>query len=608
MIKNLMLRENVQRNLEHTCKNLRKKYDFYQKKLYEKNAMDFDDQMVFALAILKKYPSVLNEWRRRYKYICVDEAQDTSKIQHEIIRLLADGNNIFMVGDEDQSIYGFRGAYPKALLNFRYVYCNPYILKMEQNYRSTTQIVNLAQRFIAQNKGRYEKKMVSARGSGTETEVISCHTRQEQYDKLLSFAEKRQEQTAFLYRDNESSVVLVDLFLRHNIDYRMRKPEFNFFALSTTRDIVSYLSLTIDDRNTDALEQICNHGILFLKKQQQQYAIKNSKTKNITVFDALDEQMEYVESEHKTRARDFREFISKLAGQPPVSAIDSIMEYGYRQYLQNEHMDAGKIEILRMIAKHEESIEAFLNRLSYLEQAIQRETLGQGDNPVILSTIHSSKGLEYNSVYMVDVYDGRFPTASTNLFSQSKDNANGDQEERRLFYVGITRAANKLVLFDIEEHQSTYIYELFPQLQIAREHKEQQEAVAERQRLIETRQKRKETYEAQRRFFQQLYNKQSRKNDEQTCNRDEVQVVNIEQAKANAIISVKQEETNSSKKRGSQDVDMKNKASPQLARCIKCGNIKGLIQFSPDSIEGTDEGTDRLKMGICKDCKKRIGH
>ena len=186
---------------------------------------------------------------------------------------MAEGNGLFMVGDEDQSIYGFRGAYPRALLNFRYDYKNLYILRMERNYRSTSQIVDKAQQFISQNKGRYEKNMTSERVDGNEVHLISVKNQEEQYMHLLEVAKNATADTAFLYRDNESAVVLVDLLTRNGIPFQHRKSEMNFFGNKDVKDIIAYLSLVLDEFNWKAFEQICNKGVIYLKKQQKEYAI-----------------------------------------------------------------------------------------------------------------------------------------------------------------------------------------------------------------------------------------------------------------------------------------------------------------------------------------------
>ncbi len=471
-IKNMMLTDEQIYEIESEYPHLNAMYESYQKSLKDNYQMDFDDQMVFALWILQKDAEGISALRARYKYICVDEAQDTSRIQHEIIKLLAQGNNLFMVGDEDQSIYGFRAAYPKALLNFRYDYLNPYILRMERNYRSTTQIVDKAQSFISQNKGRYEKNMTAERGDGEAVSLEQVDSREMQYMRLLEIAKTVDRETAFLYRDNESSVVLIDLFLRNSIPFRLRKPEMNFFGNRVVKDIVSYLSLALNENDTNSFSQICNKGIIYLKNQQKDYAIKNCKFKHMSVYDAIESQMQYLKERQRDRADDFRSVMLRVGKAKTSDAITILMDSGYEDYLRKNHLDSGKVEILSILAKQEPDIQRFLNRLVELERLIQKGFYSKAYNAVILSTIHSSKGLEYDSVYMVDVYDGRFPSSRPNIFSRSKDNADGEQEERRLFYVGITRAKNRLSLFGIKGRESTFIDQLFPEQKILREQEE----------------------------------------------------------------------------------------------------------------------------------------
>lgn len=461
-IKNMMLTEERILELEEDYPDLLKMYQEYQRTLDRQCKMDYDDQMVFAFEILRKDNSLLKSIKNRYKYICVDEAQDTSKIQHEIIRILAKGNNLFMVGDEDQSIYGFRAAYPKALLNFRYDYLNPYILRMERNYRSTTQIVKKAQLFISQNRGRYEKNMTAERGPGEDVHLETVVSREEQYNRLLDIATAVTTETAFLYRDNESSVVLVDFFLRHNINFALAKPKMNFFKTGVVQDVVAYLSLTMDEYNAEALGRICNKGILFLKANPLEFAKRNCVKRHISVYDALDEQMKYVRAEFRGRSSYFRDVMTRVAKASTLEAINILLNEGYERYLDNEHLDKGKLEILQILAKQEPTISGFLHRLQELEEMIKQGFEARPGNILTLSTIHSSKGMEYETVYMVDVYDGRFPSSRPNIFCRSKDSAGGEQEERRLFYVGITRAKNKLNLFEIKSKPSTYIEELFP--------------------------------------------------------------------------------------------------------------------------------------------------
>ncbi len=435
-------------------------YKAYRECLDGSKMMDFNDQLRFAYYILTMKPEVLAQWRQRFSYICVDEAQDNSKIQHKIIRLLAEGNNLFMVGDEDQSIYGFRGAFPRALLNFRYDYKNPYILQMERNYRSVSQIVDLAQSFIARNKGRYEKHMVANRGAGPEVRILECSTREEQFHKLIQEVKANPEETAILYRDTETALAMVDLLLRDGVAFSLKSPEMNFFQINSVRDIVAHLALVDDSYNADALEKVCNKGILYLKTKQRDWAVRRVRESHITVFDALDEQRKYVEMQYRTRAVEFRSFIKSLSKLTTSEAIDSIMNKGYEYYMERNLLDKQKVEILQILAKQEPDIKAYLHRLTSLE-AMMKDGFTSSAG-ITLSTIHTSKGKEFGSVYIADVYDGRFPSSSMNQYSKAKDNADGEQEERRLFYVGMTRAKNNLTIAAIADRPSSYIEELFP--------------------------------------------------------------------------------------------------------------------------------------------------
>lgn len=595
-IKNMRLTDEQICEIESEYPHLNAMYESYQKSLKDNYQMDFDDQMVFALWILQKDDKIISALRARYKYICVDEAQDTSKIQHEIIKLLAQGNNLFMVGDEDQSIYGFRAAYPKALLNFRYDYLNPYILRMERNYRSTAQIVEKAQSFISQNKGRYEKNMTAERGDGEAVSLEQVESREIQYMRLLDIAKTADRETAFLYRDNESSVVLIDLFLRNGVPFRLRKPEMNFFGNRVVKDIVAYLSLALNENDTTSFSQICNKGIIYLKSQQKDYAIKNCKYKRISVYDAVEGQMQYLKERQRDRADDFRSVMSRVGKSKASDAISILLNSGYEDYLRKNHLDGGKIEILSILAKQEPDIQRFLDRLVELERLIQKGFYSKANNAVILSTIHSSKGLEYDSVYMVDVYDGRFPSSRPNIFSRSKDNADGEQEERRLFYVGITRAKNKLSLFGIRGRESTFIDQLFPEQKMAIEQEEEEKRrraheVQEQRRIESMRRRAEQGRMAQEQYLIRL--KELRKEREKALELERERKKQIaEMHYANSYNEVKDKFTQ-------QEFQIRDSSGRRWIQCELCGEIK------PESEFGSYGGTNHVNLGVCYKCSRR---
>lgn len=564
-IKNMDLTEKEILAIEAYYPHLREMYHAYQAKLDEQNQMDFDDQMVFARKILRENSDILEFYRQQYKYICVDEAQDTSKIQHEIIHLLAEGNNLFMVGDEDQTIYGFRGAYPKALLNFRYDYLNPYILRMERNYRSTNQIVEKAQAFISQNRGRYEKNMTAERGDGEDVSLISVASREAQYLHLLEVAKTATTETAFLYRDNESAVVLVDFLLRNRIPFKLRKPEKNFLQSSIVRDIRAFLSLAINEYDAGPLYQINNKGILYLDKEQRDNAIKNCRAKGISVFDAIDEQMG-----NSGASSHFRKVMAEVSTSSPTEAISILLGSGYEAYLEEKHFNTEKLEILQILAKQEQTIKEFLTWLRMLENFLKEDFTPWQESKITLSTIHSSKGLEYDTVYMVDVFDGRFPSSRPNIFCRSKDSADGEQEERRLFYVGITRAKNKLYLFEINGSVSSYIEELFPEVRARRLQKEEEE--------------RRERIEARERL----------RAEQERIRREEAE----KEAKRLAELDYIKRYNEVKDKFVQQEVLIKDSTWRRWVQCEICHEIKEDREFRSYG------GMHHVNLGICKKCSQ----
>ncbi len=206
-IKNMMLTEDEIRETESNIDNLHEIYRQYKRVLRDRHLMDFDDQMAYAYHILQHYPKVLDHFQQQYIYLCVDEAQDTSKIQHAIIRLLASRHeNLFLVGDEDQSIYGFRAAYPDALLSFEKNHPHARVLLMEENYRSTPEIIEAANRFVAENRFRHRKSMIPTRESGAPVHVVRTKSRALQYEYLVNMAMNCSRETAVLFRNNDTGI------------------------------------------------------------------------------------------------------------------------------------------------------------------------------------------------------------------------------------------------------------------------------------------------------------------------------------------------------------------------------------------------------------------
>ena len=468
-IKNMMLNEEELQKLEEESDiRIAGIYREYCRQMREQKLMDYDDQMLYAYNMLRKDPGVLAYFQNRYPYICVDEAQDTSKIQHAIIALLAAGTgNLFMVGDEDQSIYGFRAAYPEALLSFEKKHPGAKVLLMEENFRSNAKIVEAADKFIQKNTLRHEKHMRAAREAGADIREISLKSRKAQYVYLMKAAQKcttgmagmsgseehrgradaSVTETAVLYRDNECAIPLIDLLERKNIPYRMRNADLSFFTHRTVLDVQNIIRFAMDPKDTELFMQIYYRLKLFFNKKDALRYAQISQEKDMEVLDAA---LKYgnLEKYQEDNIRNLKRQMVRILNMPGDEAVNQILTYmGYQDYLKKMGMNANKLETVKLIGSRVESPEKLLERLEELRTIIQ-EKVSDKDCPFILSTMHASKGLEYDTVYLLDVMDGILPEkVLANPRTASKEELETYEEERRLFYVGVTRAKNQLNVF-----------------------------------------------------------------------------------------------------------------------------------------------------------------
>lgn len=500
-IKNRMLGEEEIRALEKDAEiQLLRIYKAYNAELREHQLMDYDDQMVYAYTMLQRFPWLREHFQQQYPYICVDEAQDTSKIQHAIIALLASRTeNLFMVGDEDQSIYGFRAAYPDALLEFEQHHPGARVLLMEENFRSDASIVRAADRFIQKNTLRHEKHMQPARPKQREIREIPLANRKAQYSYLLKVAEdctaayaadpkrravaadevkeradggpatdalhadrrRSSSPIAVLYRDHECALPLIDLLERNGVPYKMRNADIGFFTNRVVLDICNIIRLAENPLNTELFMQLYYKLGTYLRKQDAQSIADISQLEGISVWDvALKHGGLNAYTKGKVRAiqTHMRNMLKESAGR----AVYRIVEYmGYREYMERSEIKDTKLDILRILADQEDSPRHLVDRLEELRQVL-KEKSSERDCPFILSTIHASKGLEYDSVYLLDVIDGVLPAQiPKDLKKAEKSEIEAYEEERRLFYVGITRAKDQLYVFTMKTQHSAFCDELF---------------------------------------------------------------------------------------------------------------------------------------------------
>ena len=424
-------------------------YRAYQQALRNARQMDYDDQMVYALRILRQVPEILHEFQARYHYFCVDEAQDTSRIQHAIVSLLAGaGGNLFLVGDEDQSIYGFRAACPDMLLHFEADHPGAKVLFLEQNYRSTPQIVEAADRFIRQNVSRRDKHMQPVRSGGAAIRQIPLNRRERQYTYLLEVARDLPENTAVLYRDHDSALPLIDLLERNGVPYRAKQTDGTFFSSRIVRDITDIIRFAQSPWDGALFRRIYYKFCAGIPKAVAERAAAHNPTAEPLLLAVADDD---VSPYTRRQCRMLQTHLQNLRTEKANRAVYRIVAFmGYGDDLDQCGADKSRAEILEALGAQEPDPLRLLERLDEL-QALLRQPKSEARG-LILSTVHSSKGLEYDRVFLLDVIDGVFPKEGEDV---DRD------EERRLFYVAMTRARNELAVFTFPPEKTSSAFSQF---------------------------------------------------------------------------------------------------------------------------------------------------
>lgn len=459
-IKNMRLTRQEIDELDLSGADIGPIYNEYIHEMKRRRLMDYDDQLVYAYNILKSRPDILNFYRRRYQYLCVDEAQDTSKIQHRIIHLLAgEDGNLFMVGDEDQSIYGFRAAYPDALMRFEGDYPNSTVLLLEENFRSTPEIVSAADRFIARNTMRHEKHMRASRPSGAQVRRVGLKSRAAQYSYIAKIAEgEPKRELAVLYRNNDSAVPLIDFLDRNNIGYRVRQTDGVFFTSRTVSGVRDLMTLALSPLDEDAFMRVYYKLNLPISRADAEKAVELCRARKGVSFFAVLKPTGKNPERTVEKLIELRTHFSALKTDSAADALKRIRyQMGYGAYLMRNGGDDERLYLLSQLASREKNIESFLKRLDALKSIF--EAGGDRNSKLILSTIHSSKGLEYDRVAVIDTIDGILPSVTLKTGqAPDKDEQKAYEEERRLFYVAATRAKSELLLMSYErEPECTFI-------------------------------------------------------------------------------------------------------------------------------------------------------
>lgn len=593
-IKNMSLRAEEIPEQEFAIDKMEEVFAKYKEVLNTQRLMDFDDQVVFAVQLLKALPQLLAEYQQRYTYICVDEAQDTSKAQHELLRLLVgDRGNIFMVGDEDQSIYRFRGAFPQALIDFKETYPTPYILWMETNYRSTPEIVNIASKFIARNQNRYPKNMVAHRPSGDVVQRIDVASRKKQYATIMEIAKKNPADTAVIYRDNDSAIPLIDQFSKNNIPYRCPKKEFRFFTNKIVLDVVAFMKLQQNPRDVEAFQRICYKSDFYLDKKTVEYACNNVSRRGVTFLETLKEQAKRFDKIDR-QVRNFEDYVRKTANMGALEFLRYLDANGYGSYMEKNHLDHNKFELLLALADNNPSIPDFLVRLEQLRE-LTADNAKDAKTGIILTTAHSSKGLEYDTVYLMDVYDGQFPGSHVTEVLGRKHNMDLIQEERRLFYVAMTRAKNHLNVFAIKGRPSSFVDEILPPPEPPKPAKAKKPGYSIDQFRIEQEKRAREQAAIKKKVAEQL-----RKREEEQRRVKEEQHRTAEEVKRAAEETQMRQGFEEIKKRDFQTEEMViDSTGNRWLQCERCSEVKRKDAFS---LIGR---RNRPSVGICTECARK---
>lgn len=439
-------------------------YETY-KQNHQPQLIDYDDMLTEALRILETDAHVRQDFTTRFRFILVDEAQDTSVVQHAIIEWLAEPHQkIYMVADDDQSIYQFRGSDVTQLFDFTTRYPTGKTLTLTQNYRSTQQIVKTANQFIPHVSKRFAKKMTTMNEEGVPPRIVLCQSHHEQMTFILHLIKAQPyANTAVLYRNNASSIAVAHMLMEENIPFYVKDVYGRFFTHFIMQDLRNYLRLAYGSqvKHYRIIDAIRPRFKGYVKKEHiAQLAEKDPQANLWETLRTLPQMQPY-------QIRFFEKcekIFPTLQDKTPSDAIQAVLyELDYYKQLEkyisfmkmNEEACLRILSTIQLIAQSAKTLVAFFTRLDELEQQIRQSKQQYGQEAVTLSTFHSSKGLEFDQVLLIDVQEGQVPT-----FHEVKafeDNKAALDEPLRLFYVAMTRAKTQLHIFATKRHPSSFL-------------------------------------------------------------------------------------------------------------------------------------------------------
>lgn len=434
-------------------------YDKYNRALLESNAMDFSDILLNTYKLLQK-PEILEKVQNKYKYIMIDEYQDTNNLQYKIIDLIArKSSNLCVVGDENQSIYGFRGANILNILNFEDNYNNAKIIKLEENYRSTTTILDAANELIKNNKSSKDKKLWTQNGKGDLIKVLACDNARDEVSRIIEIIKKNHQNgiayrdMIILYRTNAQSRLFEEGFLRYNIPHKVFGG-ISFYARAEIKDIIAYLSIIVNPQDELNLQRIINVPKRKVGEKGIEKIITYARENNLNLLEALShiKEISGLTVVGKEKILEMYDIIKELKDLSYTETASYIVQtlidkIKYIDYIKENYSDAeARIENIDEFKNSILELENVVGELrlnEYLENVSlvsATDDLEEKSDYVKLMTIHNSKGLEFPIVFLVGFENEIFP--GTRAMFEEKEM----EEERRLCYVALTRAEKKLYL------------------------------------------------------------------------------------------------------------------------------------------------------------------
>ncbi len=431
----------------------------YEKRLKSLNALDFDDLLIRTLELLADHPPVLESYRNRFRYVLVDEYQDTNKAQYEMVRLLTDrSRNLCVVGDDDQSIYGWRGADIRNILDFQKDYPDAKVIKLEQNYRSTETILTAANQVIANNSDRMDKQLWTQIGEGEKIRLFAAEDERDEAawiaDNIrnLSRAGEKMGGMAILYRTNAQSRVLEETLMRSGIPYKVFGGQ-KFYDRKEIKDIIAYLRIIVNPTDDISLRRILNVPRRAIGDSTVQELTDHAARNGIPLYSALSDLPPSLGSRPRKCVTEFFMMMTLLSAQkdmmPLGEFVDELIEKtGLRAQYAKENSDEAQARV-ENIDEFRGAVQEFVRMSenptleSYLENVALVTDLDRQEDErgyVTLMTLHSAKGLEFPTVFIAGLEENIFPS-SRSLMDEKRL-----EEERRLMYVGITRARSRLYL------------------------------------------------------------------------------------------------------------------------------------------------------------------